>query len=301
VKYEKPALTVAEQVERLRQRGLEGDPVDMAERLAKVSYYRLTGYSFPFRNSDDTFRAGTTFRAIWDHYVFDRRLRLLAMDALERVEVAVRTRLSYELGHRYGPFGYANVGAVFTGTSELRSKLLDGIRGEVERAKKEQFLEHFFDKYREHRDPPVWMATEVLSFGNVVRMVSMSRPEIQKKVTDYFGLPDEVVLSWLRTLNVIRNVCAHHSRLWNRRLPMKPLIPARHTYPDWHQPIRVPNDRMFTVFTQCIYLLGRLSPGSTWKRRLIALLDEYSQVSRRSMGFPENWEECPIWKGTLNG
>jgi len=301
VKYTKPALTIDEQVSRLRQRGLEGDPVDMATRLTKVSYYRLSGYTFPFRNPDDAFRPGTTFRTVWDHYVFDRRLRLQLIDALERIEVAVRTRLSYELGHEYGAFGYSDVDRVFGGSIDQRSKLGESTRSELKRAK-EQFLEHFEEKYGDSHDiPPIWMATEVFSFGTIVRMVSLCHPATQRRITEYFGLPDVVIVSWLRSLNVVRNVCAHHSRLWNRRLPMKTLIPARHTYPDWHHPIRVPNDRMFTVFTQCIYLLGRLSPGSAWKKRLIALLDEYPLVSRRSMGFPESWQECPIWKETLNG
>jgi abortive infection bacteriophage resistance protein len=80
----------------------------MRARVSAVNYYRLSGYWYPFRNPDDTFKAGTTFEAVWRRYVFDRRLRLLVMDAVERLEVAVRSQLAYHHAHQHGPFAYAS-------------------------------------------------------------------------------------------------------------------------------------------------------------------------------------------------
>ena len=109
MKYTKSPLTLEQQADLLLSRGMLGDRALMIDRLAVVNYYRLSGYWHPFRKQgDDAFRPGTTFEAVWDRYVFDRHLRLLVMDAIERIEVAVRTQLAYSLAHRQGdPFAYA--------------------------------------------------------------------------------------------------------------------------------------------------------------------------------------------------
>ena len=99
VKYTKEPLTFEQQADRLIRRGMQGDRELIVARLASVNYYRLSGYCYPFRNLDDTFRPGTTFAAVWQRYVFDRRLRLLVMDAIERIEVAVRFQLAYHHAH----------------------------------------------------------------------------------------------------------------------------------------------------------------------------------------------------------
>lgn len=109
MRYAKPPRTLEEQADLLLSRGMKGDRAAMIARLAVVNYYRLSGYWHPFRNPGaDTFRPNTTFDSVWQRYAFDRRLRLLVMDAIERIEVAVRTRLAYCLAHQSGdPFAYA--------------------------------------------------------------------------------------------------------------------------------------------------------------------------------------------------
>ncbi len=304
VTYAKPALTVADQVALLQSRGVQGDPAEMAKHLADVSYYRLSGYTFPYRQPGplNAFRPGTTFDQIWEHYVFDRQLRLLVLDAIERVEVSLRTRVSYEYGHAYGPFGlWTNPQAVQVlrprGKIATRQDVLQELRREVERSGDETFLAHFARKYGDfHLDPPVWILTEVLSFGSVVRLADNAAPTLRKKIAAGYGtIPDDVLMSWMKTLNVVRNVCAHHSRLWNRVFTYTVKIPARGKFPDWHRPQTPGNDRIFIVLTILRYLLTQVSPGSQWDARLRKLLDEHPNVSRSSMGFTAGWETSPIW------
>ena len=107
MKYSKPPLTIDEQVELLLKRGMDGNPDVMAQRLTAVNYYRLSGYWHTFRNPDDTFKPGTTFDLVWNTYVFDRHLRLLVMDAIERIEIAVRSLMAYHHAHEHGAFAYA--------------------------------------------------------------------------------------------------------------------------------------------------------------------------------------------------
>ncbi len=113
--YSKPPLTFEEQLNRLIERGLIANDKSFAiSKLSTISYYRLSAYWYPFRqrNSDskvaDTFSPNTTFEKCFSLYEFDRKLRLLALDAIERIEVTIRTKITYFLAHSYGAFGYRN-------------------------------------------------------------------------------------------------------------------------------------------------------------------------------------------------
>ncbi len=146
-----------------------------------------------------------------------------------------------------------------------------------------------------HRDLPIWMATEVLSFGSVVRLLNDSQQDTRHNVSAFFGMPDEVFLSWLRTLNFARNVCAHQGRLWNRELAYRPRFPKMNKYPDWHKPVTINGGRVFAVLSICRYCLRKVAVGSAWGTRLRELLREYPQIRRASMGFPPDWEQSPVW------
>lgn len=297
MKYEKPSLTLDEQVQLLRERGMEGDPGLMAERLAVVSYYRLSGYWFPFRMQDDAFQPGTSFNTIWRRYVFDRQLRLLVMDAIERFEVGLRTQLAYHHSLTFGPFAYATerLSRPKMSRSDFAG-FISGLLAEIGRSK-EPFIKHFYQKYGEDHDvPPFWEAVEVMSFGAVVTFYKTTTHHVKQSVATAFGVPATVMESWLLALNTIRNICAHHSRLWNRELGNKPMIPHDPDYPDWHLPVQVRNERIFGILTVCKHTLNHIAPQSGWADRLIKLLDGYPDVPLASMGFPENWQQCPIWK-----
>lgn len=164
MRYTKPFLSLDDQVFRLQGRGMGGDAGFIKDRLESVSYYRLSGYWHPFRVAPDKdeFRAGTEFRRVWDQYVFDRRLRLLVMDALERIEVAVRGLVSAHHSRAFGAFGYIRDPSSLPDLRE-RHKLFEPLDRELERSQ-ETFVAHFREKY-EDRELPIWMATEVMSFG----------------------------------------------------------------------------------------------------------------------------------------
>jgi abortive infection bacteriophage resistance protein len=302
VKFAKPALTIDQQVDLLLSRGMLGDREKMTRRLAVVSYYRLSGYWFHRKEPDDTFSPTTRFDVVWDQYIFDRKLRILVMDAVERIEVGLRTQFSYHHAHAHGPFGYAEDPAALPKLwGDARDKVLLRINDEVRRSK-ERFVEHFADTYGdEHKTLPIWMATEVMSFGCVLSLWQASSKKVKNEVAKAFGVSDEVLRSWLWSLNEVRNVCAHHGRLWNRDIGNKPSIPYAKHHPDWHHPVMITNLRVFGVLTVCAHSLARLAPNSCWQRRLVELLRKHPHVPIKNMGFPENWQECPIWKGTFNG
>lgn len=296
MKYAKPPLTLEQQADQLLGRGMVGDRDLMIVRLRSVSYYRLSGYWFPFRNTDHSFRSGTSFDAVWNRYVFDRRLRLLVMDAIERIEVAVRSQLAHHHSLHYGPFAYAtDPGTLPKLTIKEHQDFLSHIEEETNRSR-ESFARHFQKKYGDcHRRLPIWMASEVTAFGSVLTFFRGAHRKEKRLVADMFGLPDAVFGSWLLTLHTIRNVCAHHGRLWNRELGVKPMIPLADDYPGWHDPVVVRNNRVFCVLTICCWCLRRIAPQSEWSERLRGLLARSANIPLPDMGFPANWEQCPIW------
>ena len=298
MKFAKPSLTLEQQADQLLHRGMAGNRELMVERLRSVSYYRLSGYWFPFRNTDDTFSPGVSFDAVWNRYVFDRRLRLLVMDAIERIEVAVRSQLAHHHSLHYGPFAYStDPGTLPKLTPAEHQDFLAHIKEETDRSH-ETFAMHFRRKYGDcHKFLPVWMASEVMAFGSVLTFFKGAHRKEKRPVADAFGLPDVVFSSWLLALHTIRNICAHHGRLWNRELGVKPMIPFAADYPDWHYPVEVRNNRTFAVLTMCHWCLQRIAPQSRWADRLDGLFNAFPDIPLSDMGFPSNWKACPIWNG----
>lgn len=296
MEYTKPPLTFHEQADLLISRGMRGERDQIANRLSTVNYYRLTSYWVPFRQLDNNFGDGTHWAKIWERYVFDQKLRLLVMDAIGSVEVAVRTLLSYVHAHEHGPFAYANEPSALPKLSKNnRELLLQSIDQELTRSK-EVFVGHFKMKYGDRHDrPPIWMVTEVMSFGRVISLFQASGNTVKKGIASSFAVPPPVLRTWLWSLNEVRNVCAHHGRLWNRVLGNKPMIPHRKHHPRWHEPVRISNERIFVVLSILLHSLQTLGIRDDWPRRLSTLLSAYPKVPLRSMGFPDRWHEIPLW------
>jgi abortive infection bacteriophage resistance protein len=295
--YEKSPKSIDEQVELLQQRGMGGDAESIARRLTVVNYYRLSGYWYPFREVDDSFRIGTHIDEIWYRYMFDRRLRLLLLDAIERVEVSIRTKIAYQHSMKYGPFGYAtNPSSLLSSVdSTTREALLSRMHDETKRSR-EEFMEHFRTKYGdEHSLPPLWIAAEVMSMGALVSLFKVCPKDIRDEVAREFGIPEKVFASWLLALNAARNIAAHHGRLWNRELGIKPLIPRPFVQPWWHDPFTISNNRVFALLSICRHCLEVIAPNSGWPKRVSSFIEDSRGIPLRAMGMPDHWKEHRLW------
>ncbi len=300
--YPKKALSFEEQAERLIQRGLIADKQELIKRLRAVSYYRFSGYLYPFRQCDsESYMEGTTLETIWRRYCFDRRLRVLFLDAIERVEVSVRTQLTYYFSHAHGAFGHCEEGHFPNLKIGDYIDWRDSLLTETNRSK-EAFKRHFFKKYgNTHRNLPVWMASELMSMGSLLTLLKGVDGAIASKVAAHFDMADELLLSWLRSLYAARNICAHHSRLWNRVLGYAPSLPQRNKYPHWHLKNEdgkklLVNDRVGILLMICNAFLTQISPTSRWCERVEQLFDEYPDIPVRDMGLPSDWKLHPLWK-----
>ena len=140
------------------------------------------------------------------------------------------------------------------------------------------------------------MTAEVMTFGQVFTFFRHLHKLEKKRLAQAFGLYPPVLESWLHTLLFTRNACAHHARLWNREIPIRPKLPKIRHSPEWHEPVKIDNRRVFAILTILKYLLSRIAPETDWDGRLLSLLDEYDEIPIRQMGFPDNWQESRFWQ-----
>lgn len=301
--FKKPARTAAYLVDQWVARGLAIPDRVRAERyLSTIGYYRLSAYTLPFQvgNPNHQFKPDASFVDVLDLYVFDRQLRLQVMDAIERIEVAIRARLNNHMSHKYGPHWYLQE-SLFK-YSYNHKWLLAYIERETQRSK-ETFLRHYKRKYTSPRLPPGWMMVEILTYGQLsVLYDNLANTRDKKEIAGKFNIPAELLRSWMQAISYVRNLCAHHSRLWNRELGNAPKVPQR-TPGNWIQlPITVAdprintNKRLYLLLVIIEYLLRQINPGSSWHERLYCLMRDNPGVSKPHMGMPDDWHTDPFWR-----
>ena len=296
--YRKPSLSFEQQADLLISRGLQADKQELIAKLRVVNYYRLSGYWYPFRHpGNDAFKPNTTLDKIWRRYTFDRQLRLLVMDAIERVEIAVKTNIICHHSHAYGAFGYTAPVYLPKLDTDQYSRFMAKIAEATSRSK-EAFVGHFKKTYGDtHSLLPLWMVAEIMTFGMMLTLFRGIETKLQQAIAREYSIPDVVFLSWLVAINTIRNVCAHHGRLRDRVLDYTPMIPRANKYPEWHDPVGIPQDRIFGILTILKYMMNIIAPQSGWYGRFKTLLGKYPEIPITSMGMPDNWQQCPIWDG----
>ena len=145
--------------------------------------------------------------------------------------------------------------------------------------------------------PPVWKTLEVVSFGNLSKLyANMKDVEVKKLVAKSVGLPQYTYLeSWMRSLTVLRNCCAHHARTWNRRYPTMPQLPRRLPL-TWVDTQHIRPMKLYAQLCLLLYLEQSITPNSQIKDRLLSLLKAYPNTITRQMGFPHGWENEPLWQ-----
>jgi len=298
MKYSKPALTYEEQAKLLIERGLEASIGEITEKLSFVNYYRFSSYLFPFKDKhSEQFIKGTRFSTVWELYKFDSDLRALVFKAIEIVEIALRTKVTYHFSHSRGPFGYTQL-EHFPFFEQNEFELWKKEIYEEITAKEDYAISHFYKKYgAEHVLPPLWIACEFIPFGKIVTMYRKSDKKLKDLISKDFDIPHKVLRSWMLSLNYIRNVCAHHGRLWNILLSLRPELPKekKGKYKEWEAPIKIENNKIFCILTILYFLIKQIDEEYQLKNQLTQLFEKYPQIPITSMGFPANWNDSPLW------
>ncbi|TXD96523.1 CAAX protease [Psychrobacter frigidicola] len=294
----------SQQLELLKKRGLIVENEQKALGYLKtIGYYRLSGYLYSFRQFDpnntsnklDNFIEGSHFEDVKNLYMFDKKLRQLALDGLERIEVALRVNISYSLG-RYSPIAYLD-SQYFDENfnhSEWLTRHIDAIKNE--QRKKNTFVNHHT---RHYAALPVWVSCETWDFGTMSTLFKGMKESDKDKIAKIYHLQSGSHLqSHLHAFNFIRNVSAHHSRLWNKAMVFKASLKGL-SDDEW-QALSV--KKVFVYFCLMKRMLDVICPNSKWGERFLALLDEFPKVGNNSvyleqMGVnvdPDSWQ---LWQG----
>lgn len=299
--FKKNATSVSQQVEILQNRGLVVESIAEAiHQLSHISYYRLGEYWYVMQDDkvNHTFKPKSRFEDVMALYNFDRELRILLFDVIEKIEISLRTKLIYHLSHEIDPWWFQNFD-LFQDSKAL-VKTLSSLEEELERTKDITIKNH----YRKHKDdlrfPPAWKSLEQTSFGALSKLYGNLKNNVKSKdiIAAEFGAVNHTYLpSWLQSIAQIRNLCAHHSRLWNKNLPGAPKLLSNPPN-NWIEDVPKQHEFQYLYIHLCLmkYILDVIQPLNHFTTRLNDLFVKYPNVDPNALGMKENWINEPLWK-----
>ncbi len=320
-RFRKVPLTPQQQLDRLRERGLiVRNPVRALRLLEVISYFRLIPYMRPFQvHGDDgrLFKEGVRLNQVLALYEFDSQLRQCVMVGIERIEVAARAAIDNHMAPAYGSHWYMDRRCFNDRYDQHR--LLDDFTTQLDRErdkfsreceriessqapteikqeridsrKRDNYPRFYAETYTDPPLPPSWAMVEEQSLGGISHLfMGLAHDKDRKAIARRFNIHAPVLGSWLHTLTFIRNICAHHARLWNRELAIPPRWDRKLDFPDGAGPNRVPR-RIYTIIAILVYSTAQVSPNTGWLDSLNELLESNPDIPRNPMGFPEGWRE----------
>ncbi len=283
--FNKFPTTILEQINLLRSRGMTiVNNEDAIHNLTHINYYRLSAYWLPYElDNTHNFKKNTKFTEILNHYRFDRELRLHILKAIERIEVSLRSNMANILALKYGTHPHLQPN-IFSNNDKY-NKTLQKLKNEIIRSN-ELFIKHFNNTYNEEL-PPIWASVELMTIGQISNWYSnLKHRKDRNDISKIYGLNETILKSFMHHLTIIRNISAHHSRLWNRRfmftfkLPNNPIeLSTKINYTS--------TNSIFNTVIMIDYLMGKIDKNNHWYKKLNDLISSHN-INKTSMGFPKN-------------
>lgn len=269
------------------------------EQLNIIGYFRIANYLRPMEADKirHIFKPQSTFENALRLYYFDKELRALLFTAIQSIEVGIRAMISQPISLKYGAFWY--IDPTLCINQRLFQENKKNIDREVSRSKEDFIKEHHI-KYP-GSDLPSWKALEIVSFGTLSKIFSnLSDNALKKSIARSIGLPQHKILeNWLQSLSSLRNCVAHHSRIWNKAFPGTPALP-NNVAGKWINGTAVDNARLYAHLCCVAYLHNQIHPDNDFVARLKALLNLNPNVDLKAMGFPQDWENEPLWQSAAD-
>lgn len=300
--------SIADQISLLKQRGmLFRDEQSAHHFLENISYYRLKGYWWDMQDdyNQHTLKPNTYFEDILDRYTFDRHLRLILFDAIERIEIALRTKMIYHLSMTYGGLWYLDAN-LFETTPLPSNPNITIYQNTILELKKEFFRsQEIFIKDQRRRypnqDADAWKIMEVASMGTLSKLYKNLKHQLPEKATiaNEMGLNFHSELSsWLEAITYVRNIIAHHSRLWSRNMVKLPVVNLNNPLFIWlDKPLtNVQTKKPFLIISTMVYLCNEITPNHQIKSKIIALFANNPNIPIYKLGFLNNWQNQGLWK-----
>lgn len=284
------ATTFDEQLSKLEDRGLIiHDKAFAIGKLQNLNYYRLRGYWLTFERNGK-FVEGTTFNDIWEVYQLDHELRDWLWQAIAPIEIKLRSQFAYHFAHSCGPDGYLNKENYLS--EEKFLKALTNYERECDRAYDQGVpcVVHNKDKYGKL---PIWAAVETMSLGTLSMLYGNLDPSIGKEesgvsvamaIAYSFGSRPKQLKSWAYHLTTVRNIVAHHDRLYNRIMNIQPYMLKR----DKKYASRKQFPTLLTI--KRIYEMSWKEDWRMMGGNLMSCFDRHPSVDLAPMGFPGDWK-----------
>lgn len=287
----------------MRNRGLIVANDEMLRHaVLSIGYYRLSAYTLPFESGflangsrNHQLKRPTSIEEILDLYEFDRKLRLHVIDAIERIEIALRSRWADLLALESTPHAYLD-STLFRDKIEYAKDLVK-LHGDITKST-ETFVEHYRKRYNDPPMPPIWAAVETTTLGQLSRWYkNTANTTVKREVMRFFDMPTiEAFEGVLHALTPVRNICAHHGRLWNRKFTLR--LPGIHSLQEQLIPHLQSNTDDLLLFNYLIVmnaLMKNANLDNGWLFRLTTLLRNQPPWQLALMGFKEGWETCSPW------
>lgn len=288
---DKEFKTIDEQISILEGRGLQIPNRSLAQEfLLRNNYYRISGYSLTLRNHDHFYK-NVTFQNIIDIYEFDHSFRHILLKYIEIIEVTIKSVFSYEFTKIYGASGYLD-SANFTDIGKHTDIMQKAEAQKNARLPHEAYLKHFVNDLQQ--DLPLWAFVDLLTISDISFLYKISTDSIKESVAKTFGLNKNdgknILESHMHHMTIIRNLCAHGSRLFNRLFEQKPRLSKKErnlliTLPDG----TIDNAHLYS-FILIMRRLLKPSEFAAMKAEIVSLSQEYSFVNLRYYGFRSDWQ-----------
>ena len=304
-----PPYSIDQQIASLETRGMTLNKSHTEETLRSISYFRLKSYWWDMKDhTTNKFLPNASFQLAFERYQFDKALRIILFAAIETIEIALRTKL---INH----FSAGTNGLWYLDTSLFRDLTLHQdhiltLKREFNRSKDPIVIQYIRDHranwYKNRLDgdnPDAWFIFEYASFGTLSKIYENIKPNhpVRSAIANEFGLYiSSDFSSWLKAITELRNIIAHHSRLWNRKLSLLPATPSRMPKP-WLFTTIPPQikSQPYCVITNTIYLCNVIQPKNQIKERILKLIDDNPQIDITKYGFVGEWRKEPIWRISL--
>lgn len=287
----KPFKSINEQIDILKQRGLIIQDMQYAYRvLSHVNYYRLSGYTLTLRKNNEFYK-NVTLEQVMQIYNFDAELRVALLYLLEYIEVSFRTHIGYFHSQKYGPLGYVNK-STFKNELHYESFYQEILKLIKENEKNEIFIKHHNEKYEGQF--PFWVIVELMSFGCLSRAFKNLHDDVKRIICKehYSPIPYDYIENWLQGFVVLRNICAHRGRLYNRYITFTPKLSPKDKklFRDNNLDLNKVTKQVFTY----VYIMSKLIDDSlimdNFVDRFKKLIIKYPFVKLSHYGFCGNWE-----------
>lgn len=289
---DKDFRTIKEQLEILRSRGLTIDDETAAgDFLLRNNYYRVSGYSLTLRKNDIFFKSAV-FQNIMDIYNFDHEFRHILLQYLEVIEVQVKSVYAYEFTKVHGPVGYLDA-SFFTNRARHEEIIKKAEQQKSQRLPHEAYLKHFVNDLQQ--DIPLWAYVDLLTISDISFLYAISEQPVKDAVARTFGLSmgkgASILGSYMHSMTIIRNLCAHGSRIYNRLFEQKPSLNKAEKALLMKNSSGELDNAHFYGF---LLIMRRILPETEFnglKGSIIALTEKYPFVRMDYYGFRSDWQQ----------